>query len=220
MKLPLNPIQSYRRNFLDKELELTAPHYFMGTILDIGGASHRGQFKHDPFNNVIIIDNNKISKPTIIADMHFLPIKTGIIGNIKITEVLEYSQSPDLVFSEMLRVLRPFGNVILSVPFNMGIHYDNDNIRLTKHMLKYLFKKHKFMVLRFTQNGFFFTVISYMLKQAIMSYQTRLRWILYPVFPLLDLLTILDQLPVVKNSKFFSSFTLGYFTVLMKWEAK
>lgn len=208
-------IASYRRQFLDKQLELTFYHYKFGVILDIGGASKRGKFKYDIHDNIIVVDNKKLI-PTIIADMHYLPIKDNSVETIKITEVLEYSNNPDRIFSELNRVIQPFGNVLLSVPFNMGIHYDIDNIRFSEHMLKFLFKKHEFIPLIFTQNGLFFTVLSYMLKQAIMSFKSPLRYGLYVLFPIFDILTYFDHLSIVKNSKFFSSFTLGYFAVLMK----
>ncbi len=66
------------------------------------------------------------------------------------------------------------------------------------------------------KQGLFFTVLGFMIKQAITNIKSRFKRILYLTFPLLDLLVKLDNIDFVKNSKYLSSFTTGFFIVAKK----
>ena len=206
-------ISSYRRQLLDKDLEASR-QYIKGIVLDIGGGTERGNFKHHN-SNWITLDRNGATKPDIIADAQHLPIKSGAINTVKCTEVIEYLENPNTAIEEMHRVLKPWGTVILSIPFNIGIHYDNDKVRFTRHGINKLVAG-RFMPIVFKEQGMYFTVLCYMLKQAILNIKSKARWALYGTFPILDLITMLDECDFVKDSKFMSSFTTGYFLVGVK----
>lgn len=204
-------INSYRRDLLDKEIELHEDSLF-GRMLDIGGGTKRGRFNGSEYvSDHIIMDKVKSTRTTVIGDAEHLPFKEGIFHSIKCTEVLEYLNSPEQAISEMHRVLKDFGGVMVSTPFNMGIHYDHDLVRFTKHKLEQMFEANGFKIIYLSEQGRYFTVLGYMLKQAILNTKSRVRWLLYWTFPILDLMTGLDERDFVKNSPFLSSFTTGYF---------
>ena len=209
-------INSYRRDLLDKEIELHEDNLF-GTMLDIGGGTKRGRANDLKYvTNRIILDKVKSTGTTVIGDAEHLPFKEGIFHSIKCTEVLEYLNSPEQAISEMHRVLKDFGGLTVSIPFNLGIHYDNDLVRFTKYKLETMFDKAGFKICYLSEQGKYFTVLGYMLKQAILNIKSRTRWLLYWTFPILDLMTGLDNWNFVKNSQFLSSFTTGYFMSIIK----
>ncbi len=201
---------------LDKEINLHNANLF-GLMLDIGGGTQRGNLEE--FVNVcdhIILDNNIRTRPTVIGDAEHLPFKEGVFFSIKCTEMLEYLNSPEQAVSEMYRVLKDFGGVMVSTPFNLGIHADCDFVRFTKHKLEKMFKDSGFRIVYLSEQGHYFTVLSYMMKQAILNTGSKARWLLYWTFPIFDIITKLDECDFVKRSQFLSSFTTGYFMSIIK----
>lgn len=209
-------INSYRRDLLDKEIELHHQNLF-GRMLDIGGGTKRGaQVNLEDVSDHITLDNDKTKRPTVIGDAEHLPFKSEVFDSIKCTETLEYINVPENAINEMKRVLTSVGNLMVSTPFSIGIHYDNDLVRFTKHKLERMFNDREFKIVYLSEQGLYFTVLCYMLKQAIMNTRTRLRWVLYWTFPILDLITTLDNCDFVKKSWYLSSFTTGYFISVIK----
>lgn len=196
---------------LDKEINMHQANLF-GIMLDIGGGTKRGNSKD--FIHVtdhIILDKSKRTRPTVIGDAEHLPFKDGAFHSIKCTELLEYLNIPEQAVSEMRRVLKDCGEAMVSTPFNLGIHYDEDLVRFTKYKLVEMFKDAGFRIVYLSEQGRYFTVLGYMLKQAILNTNSKARWLLFWTFPMLDLMTGLDNWSFVKNSQFLSSFTTGYF---------
>ena len=77
----------------------------------------------------------------VVADAHKLPFKDEKFEIILCTEVLEHLHSPRVAISEMYRVLKKGGLLILTTRFIFPIHdAPNDYYRFTKYGLKHLFK--------------------------------------------------------------------------------
>jgi len=55
-----------------------------------------------------------------------------------------------------------------------------------------------------------------MMKQAYLKSESRLKYIFRWLLPLLDIMVKLDNSNSVKNSKFMSSFTTGFFVIAVK----
>lgn len=204
-------INSYRRDMLDTEINRHNANLF-GVMLDIGGGSRRGNLKE--FIHVtdhIIIDNNIRTRPNVVGDAEHLPFKKDSFHSIKCTEVLEYLNTPEQAVSEMHRVSKDVAGIMVSTPFNLGIHYDKDLVRFTKFKLEQMFNDAGFRIVYLSEQGRYFTVLGYMLKQAILNTKSKARWLLYWTFPILDLMTGLDNWNFVEHSQFLSSFTTGYF---------
>jgi len=207
-------INSYRRDLLDKEINLHQGNLF-GRLLDIGGGTKRGN-RIELGVEHIIIDQNKNTKPTVIGDAEYLPFKNEVFDSIKCTEVLEYLNDPENAVYEMSRVLKVNGGIMVSTPFNLGIHYDNDLVRFTEYKLERMFKDAGLRIVYLSRQGLYFTVLGYMLKQAVLNTKSKTRWLLYWTFPILDLIVQLDEFTFVRNSQFLSSFTTGYFMSIIK----
>jgi len=211
----VKPIRSYRRIILDEDLE-NAKNYMKGLILDVGGGRKRGFFERPKELEWLILDINKKFSPNIMADAQDLPIKSSEIDVLKCTELLEHVENPERVLKESHRVLKTNGILILSVPFNFGIHSDpHDFQRFTDYKLKKLLENY-FRIMMLKKQGLYFTVLSYMVGQNILNARSRMRYFFYWIFPILNILVKLDYCDFVKNSKFMSSFTTGFFVVAMK----
>ena len=85
-------------------------------ILDIGAGNHRRAL------NVINLDIETTPEVDIIADGHLLPFKDATFDAVISEAVLEHVHSPNIVVSEIYRVLKPGGYVCVAVPFLQGYH--------------------------------------------------------------------------------------------------
>lgn len=210
-----NLFWSYRRNILDTDLE-DAEQYMRGFILDVGGGRKRGQFKIPDGSKWIVIDISREFSPSIIADVQKLSVKSEVIDCVKCTELLEHVEYPEIAIREITRILKGGGTLILSVPFNFGIHGDPyDFHRFTDYKLNRMLEN-DFKIKTIKKQGLYFTVLCYMVKQNILNIKSRLRLLLYWTFPLMDIMVKLDLTDFVKNSKFMSSFTTGFFVIATK----
>jgi len=207
--------RSYRRMILDSDLERTKK-YMKSKVLDLGGGRKRGEFKKPEDVIWIVLDMKRDFQPNIMADAQKLPVKSETIDCVKCTELLEHVEYPEIVIKEITRALKSSGTLILSVPFNFGIHGDPyDFHRFTDYKLNRMLENN-FEIKTIKKQGLYFSVLCYMIKQNITNTKSRLKLLLYWTFPLMDLLVKLDRTNFVKNSKFMSSFTTGFFVIATK----
>lgn len=154
-----------RRN-LDAFLE---KHATGQKVLDIGaGGSSYGRF----FPNRLTVDVDPMRKPDIVADAHSLPFKDEEFEYILCTEVLEHLKNPSKAVSEMKRVLKNDGVLILTTRFVYPIHdTPRDYWRFTKYGLRELFKD--WNILELIPETQTFSTIGVLLQRI--SFQTGLR---------------------------------------------
>lgn len=93
------------------------------------------------FKNRIGLDVNEGRGVDVVADAHDLPFEDGKFDIILCTEVLEHLHSPHVAISEMKRVLKVGGKLVLTTRFIFPIHdAPGDYFRYTKYGLRHLFK--------------------------------------------------------------------------------
>ena len=85
-------------------------------ILDLGAGTRRRA------PNVINLEIEITPEVDIVADGHFLPFSDATFDVVISEAVLEHVRSPNLVVSEIYRVLKPGGNICIAVPFLQGYH--------------------------------------------------------------------------------------------------
>ncbi|MER8772051.1 class I SAM-dependent methyltransferase [Mesorhizobium sp. M0960] len=72
-----------------------------------------------------------------------LPFEDQSFDTILLTDVLEHLAEPDLLFSELARMLKPGGHIIVGVPFFYYLHEEpHDHFRYTKFALAHFGLKH------------------------------------------------------------------------------
>lgn len=76
------------------------------------------------------------ARPDIFADASRLPLHDASIDTVILLEVLEHLRHPAQVLSEIARVLRPGGHLLLTMPFLYPVHdAPHDYQRYTCHGL-------------------------------------------------------------------------------------
>jgi len=117
-----------------------------GLTLDIG-CGHA--FYREYFPNRIGFDIQPGPRVDVVGDAHKLPFEDEKFDNILCTEVLEHLHSPHIAISEMRRVLKKRGKLILTTRFIFPLHdIPHDYYRFTKYGLKYLFQDWEILELK------------------------------------------------------------------------
>lgn len=116
-------------------------------ILNLG--SGNGLFdsyldEHIEFINLDIAHGKK--NLHLIADAHFIPFSDNSFDIVYSIAVLEHVKKPWIVASEITRILRPGGHVVLELPFLNVIHDEHDYFRFTDKGIRSLFDDEKYEV--------------------------------------------------------------------------
>jgi SAM-dependent methyltransferase len=151
------------------------------------------------------------SRIDVQGDVCELPFRDGIFDAVVNIQVLEHIKEPGVCVSEMARVLKPGGQLILTTVQDWEIHqHPNDFFRYTRYGLEYLFQKAG-LKSRVEALGGLFWNISFRLMAPLDFLQAGWRWILFillaPVFALIvpAICYMLDPLDRRRD------YTLGYF---------
>ena len=108
-----------------------------GNILNIGSGSrtHRDLLVSEAF--FVAVDIKAYSDTDIQASVYQLPFPDETFSAVIATELLEHLKEPRQAISEIHRVLKPGGVLLLTVPFLFRVHGDpEDYYRYTKQGLE------------------------------------------------------------------------------------
>ncbi len=163
---------TFRRYYVDLFLKKSAEKFCINKkILDLGGnhLRKRGDFNIRDFSNKVTTANiKKTNGVDIVTNAHNLSIKSSSYEVVICTEVLEHTYNPKKVISEIHRVLKKNGVMIITIPFLYHIHADPDDYcRLTKSfLLKTLIdlKLHRKNIQIEQQGGFYTTLINIIIQ--------------------------------------------------------
>ena len=90
-----------------------------GLVLDIGSQIRRYR---QYFPGAVGIDLALLASIDVNADAERLPIRADCVDLVVTTEMLEHCHEPSAVISEIHRVLRPGGEVVLTTRFLFPVH--------------------------------------------------------------------------------------------------
>lgn len=129
---PVRPSPQFSR-----ELErLLAAHGHDAVVLNVGSGT--GNIKNR--NDFINIDIFALPEVDIQADARDIPVLDGCADLVFNIAMLEHVPEPDLVVSEMLRVLKPGGLAFAFLPFMQPFHGAPDDYqRWTMNGIRHLF---------------------------------------------------------------------------------
>jgi SAM-dependent methyltransferase len=104
---------------------------------------------------------------TYVCDLHALPIGDQLYDAILTTQTLEHTQEPAVVLSELARVLKPGGRLLLTAPLVYEEHLQPmDFYRFTSFGFRYLIEKAGFEIQEITWLEGFFGTLGYLLRTA------------------------------------------------------
>jgi SAM-dependent methyltransferase len=211
---------SYRRRHLDSCLEAARP-YMKGRVLDVGGKKidKRGNFQPSQMGQWYTFNIITKDCPDFVSDAHYIPLEDNAFDTLICTEVLEHIAEPQQVVSELSRILRPKGHLILSVPFLVPVHGDPfDFQRFTDQGLRRIFNDHGFRIISLHAMGLFFTVLVDIIRFPISKIElTSLRWCLgFPLIITATFLLALEKMKFVNQNPLLRSYTTGYFVIACK----
>ena len=164
---------SVRRQRLDRDLA-DAAALIRGRVLEIGCGrlGRRGRFQMPAgVDRLVLVDRDPARAPDVCADIVALPIASGAFDVIVCLEVLEYVWQPAAALTEIARVLKPDGTLLLSTPFMHRADAADDYWRLTEAALRRLLRESGFEVVRCVPQGGALAVAANVLRYAV-SVQT------------------------------------------------
>ena len=232
----LNKLKNYRiyispfflvRFYLKKDIGyITAKYSFRGTILDIGCGDKpfRNYFtdvdyKGIDFKNYSLNKDLKGGKPDFYFTQKYsknfeLPFKKSSFNSIVSFQVLEHHMKPDKMLSEISRITKKGGYILISAPFLGGIHEEpHDYQRFTKYGLTNLFESNHFKIIEIKEQGSLFSTISMLFNEYLnnIAGRSKLHYIFITVvfipFLLFSYLSIiLDK--VFKSNKIFFNYLI------------
>lgn len=129
--------------------------YAHGRLLDVGCGDKPYENIFRNVNEYVGIDlpieqsaNKSEKNADIFCSALKLPFEDATFDTVLSTQVLEHVPDPRLMFSEMSRVLKKDGILILTAPFIWSLHEEpHDYFRYTKYGLRYLAKNSGFEII-------------------------------------------------------------------------
>ena len=124
-----------------------AEKYFKGRLLDIGcGSKRKLDLVGDLVEEYLGLDHadtkHDTSKVDIFGTAWDIPVPDNSFDCVLSTSVLEHLEEPEMALRESLRILRPGGHALYTVPFFWHLHEQpRDFFRYSRYGLRYLFEK-------------------------------------------------------------------------------
>jgi SAM-dependent methyltransferase len=107
-------------------------------ILDVGVGPRPYHALISASDHYIGLDIDRQPGVTLLGDGHCLPLRAASVDLVVSFQVLEHVARPEIVVEEMLRVLRPGGRLLVSIPGNWPFH-GHDYWRWTHEGIERLF---------------------------------------------------------------------------------
>lgn len=137
------------------KIVFTAEHLH-GRLLDAGA----GKLPHRPLVNELTSEyvslDFKLTHPEldVVADVQSMPMSDNSFDSAICIEVLEHVPNPEKALRELLRVLKPGGKLVFSVPHFLYLHNEPyDFYRYTKYGLQELAQRVGFRVVMIKPSG-------------------------------------------------------------------
>lgn len=150
LALLINPFYFARKGLYQNVNILS--HFITGKILDAGCGQkpYRSLFRYNQYIGMDIEQsghNHANENIDVFYDGHTFPFENETFDSVLSNEVLEHVFNPGEHLSEIHRVLRPNGFLLLTVPFLWDEHEQPyDYARYSSFGLKYLLENHGFEI--------------------------------------------------------------------------
>lgn len=200
------------KHYLLRDIKSVLGKYeFKGSLLDVGSGEkpYKSLFENITkysgidFRDFSINKDFKGERPDYFFEPDYLdslslPFESESFDNAVAFQVIEHHRNPKKLVSELSRVVKPNGYILVTAPFLAGIHEEpNDYQRYTRYGLIELFKTIDCDILEIREQGSLFSTISMLLNEYISSFAagSRFRYflscIIYPPLLVFQYLSVL-----------------------------
>lgn len=210
---------SFRRKLLDLYQERYAS-YYRGRVVDIGGRD-RGKFKK-PREKVIewiFVDIVAEHNPDVVADVADMNMfKDNSFDVVSALELFEHVENIEKGVKECVRILKPGGHLLISMPFLFPVHGDPfDYQRWTSQKWENVLRENGMNIIKIEVMGRSFTVFAEIARAIILEMPSLIRKPLKVlIMPLLACVAKIDYLKFVQSSSRLKNFHGGYFIIASK----
>lgn len=192
-------------------------------VLDLGGnkIQKRGLFDIEQFNfRVTYVNISAEKKPDVLADAANLPFGNNIFDVVICSELLEHLYDPERVLREVMRVLKPNGIFLITVPFLVPYHADPfDFGRYTDQYWKKVLNDVGFYHVNVERQGYFWSVLLDMLREYVIQMRIEqikfwcgfMRYFMEKVIIFARSKAIMNEaFPKLPARGFFQKYTTGF----------
>jgi SAM-dependent methyltransferase len=163
-----NPLAFRLRCMVDLQLATIVQHLrpalgsLDGRVLDVGAGQspwrgwlpERVHYSGLDIANAAEFGMAEAMRDVTYYDGRAMPFGDGAFDAVLCIEVMEHARDPELLVSEMFRVLKPGGTLLLTVPWSARLHHlPHDYHRFTRTRLRELLSGHGFVDIRIAERG-------------------------------------------------------------------
>lgn len=150
------------RYLLTKQIEKNSK-YIKGIVLDVGAGHYSRYQKFFKYDKYIKMDINHAEHVDVVGSVDSIPLQDESVDSVVCTQVFEHIKYPDKGASEIFRILKKGGYVLLTVPQTNELHEEpHDYFRYTKYGLNRIFNDAGFVNEVMEQRGGFFSTTAQM----------------------------------------------------------
>lgn len=157
------------RFLLRKQIEKFSS-YISGRVLDIGAGEmdrYKDLFK---YKEKINMDISKGKNVDVVGSADNIPFSDDSFDSVLCTQVFEHLKYPNKAASEIFRVLKKDGVVLITVPQTNELHEEpNDFFRYTKYGIRSIFEDAGFKTVIFNQRGGYYSNIAQIKTRRLMD---------------------------------------------------
>ena len=190
IRLYISPLFLQRFLLSRKLIELIRQYRFSGQVLDVGCGSkpYRQLFKYSSkylgidFPNYSLNKDSSFSPPDYFFTSEYsqnyrLPFAANQFAHTVSFQVLEHHPQPQKLLSEMARITKKGGYILLTFPFIGGLHEEpHDYQRLTHYQIQRWAKDNHLKVTAVHRLGSLAGVISVLLNEQLGYFASGGKW--------------------------------------------
>lgn len=167
--------------------------------------------------------DNIVARHTYVCSLEAVPVPDDTYDIVLCTEVLEHVPSPAAVLKELHRILKPSGQLFITVPQGYGIHGEPYNyFYFTRYGLELVLREAGFEVKAIRERGGYFYYLYDRLANAIprivVGYKERMSLMMLLLSPIHIVLAYLlgPALLLLEPLDREKRFTMGYVSIAQK----
>ncbi|MBW4685940.1 MAG: class I SAM-dependent methyltransferase [Komarekiella atlantica HA4396-MV6] len=209
-------------NILGKTYEKVISQHASGLLLDLGcgNVPLYGVYRDKIIDNICIDWSNTFHKNIYLdyeVDLNtVIPLDSEQFDTILATDVLEHIAKPELLMSEIKRLLKSNGKIILTVPFLYWLHEQPyDYFRYTEFALRMFCQQNNLSVIELEPYGGAIEVILDIFSKQLI----RVSKLSCQIFSNLSLVFIESSIGQKISLKTARNFPMGYYLVAQKLES-